>query len=373
MQTKIKYAVKEEILIKRANLFKAMRNFMENRGFVEMHTPIIHNRPDYPVGSHFSIIENHTAAYLRICMELRLRQILSIGLKSVYEIGPCFRKEKDPAKPHEFYMMECFKEAITFDDLILLTEEICKHCAKSINIKLPNRRWHLISINQLFTVEEIQKIKTCSKNIPSFIELFNRTLVNKIKRINERIFFIIDYPVETMSLARRKENHSNTIERFELFVNGIEVAHGFIDSIDYEDIKFRMNEIGWTDDSLLQLLNNKKLPPSGGVGIGMERLLQALLGIKDINEIIIPEDIEIVSNREGENMGVPSKVHNGQLVKIQPEERLASSSKLNLASRLVSGCGKARWMGYWATTQVKGLSTKTHRCLRVNIPLGGGL
>lgn len=294
MLTKTKYAVKEEMIIKRATLFKAMRNFLEDRGFLEINTPIIHNRPDYPVDSHFSIIENQTVTYLRICIELRLRQILSNRLKAVYEIGPCFRKEKDPEKSSEFYMMECFKESIAFEELISLTEEICKHCAGSINIKLPdNKRWPLISVNQLFTMEEIQEIKTSSLNIPSFIKLFDRTLTNKLKEINERIFFVIDYPVETICLARRKENCLNIIERFELFINGIEVAHGFIDSIDYEDVQSRMNEIGWIDEPLLQLLKGKKLPPSGGVGIGMERLLQALCGIGHINEIIVPEEIEV--------------------------------------------------------------------------------
>ena len=293
MLTKTKYAVKEEMIVKRATLFKAMRNFLEGRGFLEIHTPIIHNRPDYPVDSHFSIIENQTIAYLRICMELRLRQLLSTGLKAVYEIGPCFRKEKDPKKSHEFYMMECFKESITFEELILLTEDICKHCARNININLPEERWPLISIKQLFTGEEIQNIRTRSKNTSEFIELFDRASINKLKSINER-FFIIDYPVKTMCLARRKENHSNIIERFELFINGTEVAHGFIDSIDYEDVQSRMNEIGWIDESLLQLLKNKKLPLSGGVGIGMERLLQALCGIEDIKEIIVSEDIEVL-------------------------------------------------------------------------------
>ncbi|MBC8487003.1 MAG: hypothetical protein H8D45_13320 [Bacteroidetes bacterium] len=304
MISRNKYSLEKETIIAKANLFKAMRNFLEGESFVEVHTPILHHRPDYPIDSHYSIIENHTITYLRICMELRLRQILSTGLKCVYEIGPCFRKEKVPEKPHEFYMMECFKESITFDELILLTEKICKHCAKSINIKLPNGRWPLISINQLFTVEEIQNMKIGSKNIPSFIELFDTTHNNKLKQINERIFFIIDYPVETMSLASRKGNHSNIIERFELFINGIEVAHGFVDSIDYEDVRGRMKEIGWIDEPLSQLLKNKKIPPSGGVGIGMERLFQALCGIEgrtpSINEIIIPEDIELVRrNNDG--------------------------------------------------------------------------
>lgn len=293
MLPKTKYAVKEEMIIKRATLFKAMRNFLEDRGFLEIHTPIIHNRPDYPVDSHFSIIENQTVTYLRICMELRLRQILSTRLKSVYEIGPCFRKEKDPEKTSEFYMMECFKEPITFEELISLTEAICKQCARSININLLDKRWPLIPINQLFSMEEIQKIKTSSLNIPSFIDLFDRTLINKLKEINESIFYVIDYPIETICLARRKENCLNIIERFELFINGIEVAHGFIDSIDYEDVQSRMNEIGWIDEPILQMLKSKKLPPSGGVGIGMERLLQALCGIRHINEIIVPEEIEV--------------------------------------------------------------------------------
>jgi len=295
MISRNKYSLKRDTIIVKANLFKAMRSFLEGEGFVEVHTPILHHRPDYPIDSHYSIIENNTVTWLRICMELRLRQILSTGLKSVYEIGPCFRKEKGLEKPHEFYMMECFKESITFGELIFLTEEICKHCARSINITLPDGRWPIISITRLFTMEEIQNIKTGSKNIPSFIELFDRTLDHKLKQIKERGgFFIVDYPVETICLARRKETHSNIIERFELYINGIEVAHGFIDSIDYEDVRTRMKEIDWIDEPLLQLLKNKKLPPSGGVGIGMERLLQALRRIEDINEIIIPEDIEVL-------------------------------------------------------------------------------
>ncbi len=294
MIRKIRHNAKKEMLIKRATLFKVMRSFLEDKGFNEIHTPILHHRPDYPVTSHFAIMENQTVTYLRTCMELRLRQVLSIGLESVYEIGPCFRNEINSQSLFEFYMMECFKESINFEELISLTEDICKYCAKSININLSDGKWPRISIYQLFSMDKIQEIREKSSDVPSFIELFDRTLNSKLhNEINESVFFLTDYPVETVCLARRKEHNSNLIERFELFINGVEVAHGFIDCIDYKDVKSRMIEINWMDEPLLELLKNKKLPPSGGVGIGMERLLQALCGIEHINEFFVPEEIEV--------------------------------------------------------------------------------
>lgn len=295
-----RYNIKKEMLIKKCTLFKAMRSFLEDKGFIEIHTPILHHRPDYPVNSHFTIIENRTVTYLRTCMELRLRQVLSIGLKSVYEIGPCFRKEKKIGSPFEFYIMECFKESIDFDELISLTEDICKYCAKSININLLDGKWPRRSIYQLFPMNEIQEMREKSSDVPSFIELFDKTLDSKIRNeINESVFFLIDYPVETVCLARRKEHNSNLIERFELFINNIEVAHGFIDSIDSQDVQLRMKEIGWNDKPLWELLKKKKLPTSGGVGIGMERLFKALCGIENIYyEVIVPEILEYENSEE---------------------------------------------------------------------------
>jgi len=291
-----------ETIIYFAQLLKAIRTFLENQGFIEVLTPILHKRPDYPPEAHFVL---NSGTMLRICMELRLRQVLALGLKSVYEIGPCFRKEKEKRdefnafniKSNEFYLMECFKSQGKLKEMISLTEQLVMYCVKALNLKvdIPEPPWPRISIiDNLFTMEEIEKMKMgCSYSHSLFIEYFDRELAKIVQTIKNPAFFLVDYPVETISIAKRQKNRPYLIERFEAYINKVEIAHGFVDSIDPQDVFLRMRELGWYDEALIALLTQKVLPPSSGVGIGIERLLQVLLDKKDITEVRVPEKIRI--------------------------------------------------------------------------------
>jgi lysyl-tRNA synthetase class 2 len=92
-----------------------------------------------------------------------------------------------------------------------------------------------------------------------------------------------------MSVAKRKEQDSDMIERFELFIGGQEIGHGFTDSVDSDDVENRMEKLGWRDSALIAQLRNHKLPESGGFGIGIERLVQVSMGVKNIKDVVVPQ------------------------------------------------------------------------------------
>ncbi|MDR2644065.1 MAG: hypothetical protein LBC74_14890, partial [Planctomycetaceae bacterium] len=128
-----------------------------------------------------------------------------------------------------------------------------------------------------------------------FIKSFDSLLDAQLGAINKtkHAYLLYDYPVETMSVARRKMENKSFVERFELFINGLEIGHGFTDSLDADDVEKRMNRLGWRDDVLLAQLRAGKLPASGGFGIGIERLVQVSLGIQSTKDMVVPQVLEV--------------------------------------------------------------------------------
>jgi lysyl-tRNA synthetase class 2 len=262
---------------------------------VEVFTPIMHNRLDFPQNSHFQIKENEIfdeEYFLRICMELRLRQILKFQIeRGVYEIGSCFRKEAESGRICEFRMLELFEIKPSYDDLIKQIINIFKAVYKECNGK--DLSVDIIPVIDLVSEDKIEGIRQKSRNDLEFIGQFEKLLDARLIEIDKskRAYIICDYPVETMSLARRKKENPDFVERFELFADGIEIGHGFTDAMNPDDIENRMLRLNWKDEALLQQLRNKELPESGGFGIGIERLVQVSLEIKSIKDMVVSQII----------------------------------------------------------------------------------
>jgi lysyl-tRNA synthetase class 2 len=286
------------LVIKKASIFRKTRDIMDSQGFIEVQTPLVHSVPDYPVDGGYALNCDGAEKRLRICMELRLRQLLAAGLDSVYEIGPCFRKETDPERTSEFYLMECFRRGVTLDELMRLTWDIYRECAACAGSDLAAERFIKLSAVSLFRNNEIEKARQIYNNF-EFCDWFDGELNARMPYDDRKTaIFIVDYPVETISIARRQKSDLSLIERFEFFADcgtggPVEIAHGFTDSTDADDVKKRMGDINWMNGHLIEALENKVLPESGGVGIGMERLLQSVCGICDIRKLCIPDEIEI--------------------------------------------------------------------------------
>jgi lysyl-tRNA synthetase class 2 len=286
-----------KILKTTADTIWTIRKMLKEYQLEEVFTPVMHNRLDPNLDdSHFEIKEKNVYGeqqFLRICMELRLRQLLKFKLgKGVYEIGACFRKESERGKICEFHMLELFEIQPDYQNLMnqiirILKTVYLQNSGESLNIDI-------IPVSDLLSNADINSIRrNTAKNDVNFIKQFENLLDKKLAEINKskKVYIICDYPVETMSLAKRISGRNDFVERFELFVAGTEIGHGFMDEMDADDVEDRMTRLGWTDTALLQQLRNKELPDSGGFGIGIDRLVRVSMGDESLKDkdIIVPQ------------------------------------------------------------------------------------
>ncbi|MGC8993606.1 MAG: lysine--tRNA ligase [Candidatus Aenigmatarchaeota archaeon] len=311
-----------EILLTRAKIVKAMREFLESRGFVEIETPIL--QPIYGGAFARPFITHHNALdidlYLRISDELYLKRLIVGGIEKVYEIGRDFRNEGIDTKHNpEFTMMECYWAYADYNDIMKLTEEMIAYIAEKaigkleieylnhkINLKPPWKRISMlesikkegIDVENLSREEliEIAKEKKLEVNESlskgDLINLFFEELVQP-KLIQPT--FVIDYPIEISPLAKRKRDNPNFVERFEGFIAGMEIANAFSELNDPIDQKERFLEqakrrkVGLEfhemDEDFIRALEYG-MPPTGGLGIGVDRLVMILTNVQSIREVI---------------------------------------------------------------------------------------
>ncbi len=311
-----------EILLTRAKIVKAMREFLESKGFVEIETPIL--QPIYGGAFARPFITHHNALdmdlYLRISDELYLKRLIVGGIEKVYEIGRDFRNEGIDTKHNpEFTMMECYWAYADYNDIMKLTEEMIAYIAEKavgnleieyaghkINLKPPWRRIKMVEAikNEGIDVEklsreeliEIAKEKKLEVNESlskgDLINLFFEELVQP-KLIQPT--FVYDYPIEISPLAKKKRDDPNFVERFEGFIAGMEIANAFSELNDPIDQKERFLEQARRrgagleyhemDEDFIRALEYG-MPPTGGLGIGIDRLTMILTNVQSIREVI---------------------------------------------------------------------------------------
>jgi lysyl-tRNA synthetase, class II len=315
-----------KIFITRIKVIEAFREFLISRGFLEVETPILQPIPGGAAAKPF--ITHHNALdmdlYLRIAPELYLKRLIIGGFEKVFELNRNFRNEGISHKHNpEFTMLEFYQAFVDYNDLMLLTEELIKFVAiKSIgtlNIKYKDNNINLDgSWEKISMIDSIQKyggykvdFKMDLKELFSMAKKLDVELdesFGKGKIINE-IFekivepkliqptFIKDYPIEISPLARKHPENENLTERFELFIGGEEVANAFSELIDPKDqmmrfkkqVKSKIEEeriTGKIDIDFIKALEYG-MPPTGGEGIGIDRLVMILTDSKSIRDVIL--------------------------------------------------------------------------------------
>ncbi|WP_370898109.1 lysine--tRNA ligase [Chryseobacterium gossypii] len=314
----------KEVFVKRTKLFNAMRNFFNEAGYFEVETPVLQSIPGGAAARPF--ITHHNALdiplYLRIANELYLKRLIVGGFDGVYEFSKNFRNEgMDRTHNPEFTVMEIYVAYKDYNWMMNFTEQLLEHCAIQVNgttkvkfgeheidFKAPFERISMTDAIKKFTGFDItgkteQELYDFAKSIG--IEV-NETM-GKGKLIDE-IFgekcegnfiqptFITDYPIEMSPLTKKHRSKEGLTERFELMVCGKEVANAYselndpIDQRERFEEQLKLSEKGddeamFIDQDFLRALEYG-MPPTSGLGIGMDRLTMFLTNNASIQEVL---------------------------------------------------------------------------------------
>jgi lysyl-tRNA synthetase class 2 len=313
-----------ETFKKRAKIITEMRHYFDSRGWLEVETPIL--QPLYGGATARPFITHHNALdidlYLRIADELYLKRLIVGGFEGVYEISKNFRNEgMDRMHNPEFTSMEIYVAYKDYNWMMDMTEDLLITIAKKVNgtemleydgreIKLekPFRRAKMYDLLLEYTG---MNLKNLSRE-----ELYNAAKKLNVEveekagamKILDEIFsvkvqphliqptFMIDYPVEMSPLAKKHRSEEGIVERFELFIAGFEVANAFSELNDPRDQRQRLEEQALmraggdeeamvVDEDFLYALE-VGMPPTAGLGIGIDRLVMLLTGEKSIRDVL---------------------------------------------------------------------------------------
>ena len=315
----------KEIFLKRAKIIKAIRDYLDNHDFVEVETPIL--QPLYGGASARPFVTHHNALdidlYLRIADELYLKRLIVGGFEKVYEFCKDFRNEgMDKNHNPEFTMLELYVAYWDYQEVMNLLEEMMNWVAHNalgsnqitynehrIDLTPPWGRVSLLdSIQEKIGVNLLHKKTDEIWEIATNLDLRANLIKNRGKLI-EAIFeekvqpsliaptFVTDYPVEMSPLAKKHRSNLYLTERFELFIGAAEVANAFSELNDPLDQRQRFEEqmkLRSAGDQEAQVLDEDYLraleygmPPVGGLGIGIDRLVMVLCDQRSIRDVIL--------------------------------------------------------------------------------------
>ena len=315
----------KNIFVLRSKIITAVRNFLDGQGFMEVETPVLQPHAGGAMARPF-VTHHHTLdedLYLRIALELHLKRLVVGGFDKVYEIGRVFRNEGISVEHNpEFTLLECYEAYSDYNDIMGLVEGMFMHVAKevlgktklvcsgqTIDLGLPWRRLYLRETMKNYCgidFEDYPDAASLRKRIAE-LGMDVAPTKGKGKLIEELIStfvepklvqptFLLDYPVEMSPLAKRKRGDDQLVERFEGFVEGMEVANAFTELNDpleqrerfRQQLKERVadEEVEIADEDFLQALEYG-MPPTGGLGIGIDRLVMLLTGQQSIREVIL--------------------------------------------------------------------------------------
>lgn len=311
----------KECFIKRSEIIKEIRIFLNNLGFLEVETPVMQKIPGGAIAKPF--ITHHNALdldlYLRIAPELYLKRLLVGGFEKVFELGKNFRNEGISIKHNpEFTMLELYQAYADYNDMINLTEDLivylcnkitgsCKFNYQGVELDF-TKPWQRITMFDVIKkhtgfdvvdkdIDEIKKF--CKeKNIEVTGEPTKGEIINIIfeELVEDKLIqptFILDYPVETSPLAKRKDDNPGLIERFELFIYGMETANAFSELNDAAEQRNRFeNQVD--NEGIQKIIDEDFLtsleygmPIAGGLGIGIDRLVMILTNFPSIRDVIL--------------------------------------------------------------------------------------
>jgi len=308
----------------RSRMISVLRRFLDERGFLEVETPIM--QPLAGGASARPFVTHHNTLdvdlYLRVAKELYLKRLVIGGFDRVYELGRDFRNEGVSTQHNpEFTMLEIYEAYSDYSGMMTLAEEMVTACAKELHggteIEFVGRRIDLAPPWRRVTLEEavedamgVAVIDASEEDLRGAAQAKGMELPGGTRgellahlfetAVEETLIsptFVCDYPVDVSPLAKFKQGSGDTVERFELFIGGMEVANAFTELNDPDDQRRRFeaqdllrqqgdDEAQRIDEDFLFALEHG-MPPTGGIGVGIDRLAMLLTDSPSIRDVIL--------------------------------------------------------------------------------------
>ena len=335
----------KDTFVKRSQILKEIRNFLDGRGFMEVETPMLvanaGGAAARPFETHYNALDEDVK--LRISLELYLKRLIVGGLERVYEIGRVFRNEGvDTRHNPEFTLMELYQAYTDYEGMMELTESMFRYLAEKvcgssvisyngtvIDMSKPFERITMIDAVKKYSGVDFNTVKT-DEEAKAIAREHNVVFEERHKKgdiINlffeefceEKMIqptFVMDHPVEVSPLTKRKPSNPELVERFEMYIYGREMCNAYSELNDPIDQRERFKaqeeafaagdeEANHTDEDFLNALEIG-MPPTGGIGYGIDRLVMLLTDSQAIRDVLLFPTMKTIGGVKSEN-GVSSK------------------------------------------------------------------
>ncbi|BAK95774.1 lysine--tRNA ligase [Tetragenococcus halophilus] len=311
---------------KRSQIISEIRRYLDHRGYLEVETPVLHNQAGGAAARPF--VTHHNALdidlYLRIALELHLKRLIVGGMEKVYEIGRVFRNEGiDTTHNPEFTMLECYTAYANFGDVMDLTEGIIRNVTKNVlgttqlsydgqtvDLGTDFARLHIVDAIKEYTGvdfwqdisleqarELAKKHKVAITDAMGVGHIINEFFETFVEDNLQQPTFVYGHPVEVSPLAKKSQDDPRFTDRFELFIVNHEFANAFTELNDPIDQRKRFEEqekeriagneeAHGVDEDFLESLEYG-MPPTGGLGIGIDRLIMLLTDAQSIRDVLL--------------------------------------------------------------------------------------
>ena len=316
----------KDTFVKRSKIIASIRRYLDNQGFMEVETPMLVSNAGgaaaRPFETHYNALDEEVK--LRISLELYLKRLIVGGLERVYEIGRVFRNEGvDTRHNPEFTLMELYQAYTDYYGMMDLTENMFRHVAQEvcgttcvpygdymIDLGKPFERLTMIDAVKKYSGVDFNEIKTLEE-ARAVAKEHNVEFEDRHKRgdilnlffeayVEEHLIqptFIMDHPIEISPLTKKKPDAPDYVERFELFITGREMCNAYSELNDPIDQRERFKaqeealsqgdeEANRTDEDFLRALEIG-MPPTGGIGYGIDRLVMLLTNSASIRDVLL--------------------------------------------------------------------------------------
>ena len=335
----------KEVFIKRSKIISKIRSYLDGQGFMEVETPMLVSNAGgasaRPFETHYNALSEDVK--LRISLELYLKRLIVGGLEKVYEIGRVFRNEGvDTRHNPEFTLMELYQAYTDYHGMMDLTENLYRYLAEEvcggtkiqykdfeIDLGKPFERITMVDAVKKYSGVDFKEIKTleearaaAKEHHVEYEERHKRGDILNLffeEFVEDKLIqptFVMDHPVEISPLTKRKPEDPDYVERFEFFMNGWEMANAYSELNDPIDQRERFKaqeellaqgdeEANTTDEDFLNALEIG-MPPTGGIGFGIDRMVMLLTNSTAIRDVLLFPTMKTLGGVKSEN-GVKDK------------------------------------------------------------------